>query len=308
MYLQSLSLRLAGGALRLPEPLRSGQAAYLRAAQNEDGGFAGREGPSDPYYAGFGLRGLALLGALDERSARPAAEFLAAALDRKMPIIDFLSVLYSAALLEFVAGIDPFALAGRDRRQALLDAVAPHRRDDGAYAKTPQGPHSSTYHTFLVTLARELVGLEHDEPGRTAEAILARQRDDGGFVELGPLNQSGTSPTSAAVGLLRMLDHLDGAPASRAAGFLAGMQTPEGGLRANTKIPVADLLSTFTGLVALADLDGVARIDLAAAGRYAESMGLPSGGFRGGVWDSAADVEYTFYGLGTLALAAGTAR
>jgi geranylgeranyl transferase type-2 subunit beta len=73
-------------------------------------------------------------------------------------------------------------------------------------------------------------------------------------------------------------------------------------LRANTRIPLADLLSTFTGLLTLIDLDGASEIDVEACGRYAQALEQPEGGFRGGLWDEASDVEYTFYGLGTLAL------
>ena len=117
------------------------------------------------------------------------------------------------------------------------------------------------------------------------------------------MRDGGTNPTAAAVGLLRMLDALDESTRTAAVQFLAGMQTDEGGLRANTKIPVADLLSTFTGLVALADLDALSAIDTGAVMRFAKSLEQPDGGFRGGIWDDTADVEYTFYGLGTLALA-----
>jgi geranylgeranyl transferase type-2 subunit beta len=87
--------------------------------------------------------------------------------------------------------------------------------------------------------------------------------------------------------------------------FLAGMQNAEGGLRANARIPAADLLSTFTGLATLADLDALAAVDLARARQYVETLELAEGGFRGGVWDDAVDVEYTFYGLGSLAVLAG---
>jgi geranylgeranyl transferase type-2 subunit beta len=80
------------------------------------------------------------------------------------------------------------------------------------------------------------------------------------------------------------------------------MQTDEGGLSANTRIPFADLLSTFTGLLTLADLDATLRINLPAAERYALSMQSPSGGFMGFALDQTADVEYSFYGIATLAL------
>ena len=87
---------------------------------------------------------------------------------------------------------------------------------------------------------------------------------------------------------------------------MAGMQTDEGGLRANTRIPIADLLSTFTGLLTLGDLGALEMIDDAAALRYARSLQQPGGGFFGAAWDEQADVEYTFYGIGTCALLAAT--
>ena len=76
----------------------------------------------------------------------------------------------------------------------------------------------------------------------------------------------------------------------------------EGGLRANDRIPLADLLSTFTGCWTLAQLDALDRINRRQAFQYVQSLERPEGGFLGGVWDEASDVEYTFYGLGCLAL------
>jgi len=78
----------------------------------------------------------------------------------------------------------------------------------------------------------------------------------------------------------------------------------DGGLRANTRIPIADLLSTFTGLLTLQDLKAASEIDLDGLQTFAKSLELEDGGFRGAEWDPAHDVEYTFYGLGTLGLLA----
>jgi geranylgeranyl transferase type-2 subunit beta len=80
------------------------------------------------------------------------------------------------------------------------------------------------------------------------------------------------------------------------------MPSPEGGLRANARAPLADLLSTFTGCWTLHQLGALDRIDTRAALAFVRSLELPTGGFRGGLWDERTDVEYTFYGLGTLAL------
>ena len=82
------------------------------------------------------------------------------------------------------------------------------------------------------------------------------------------------------------------------------MQTDEGGLRANTRIPIADLLSSFTGGLTLQDLQAFHEIDVDSFRRFVNSLQLESGGFQAAVWDEAVDVEYTFYGLGCLALLA----
>ena len=303
-YLEQLTVRLAAGAMRLPEETRRRHAAMLADAQNEDGGFAGRRGPSDLYYTGFGLRGLALVGGLSEGVAAGAGRFLAERVARETSSIDFVSLVFSAVLLETLSGIDVFADAGRDPGQTVAATLDRFRRSDGGYAKNDRSPHGSTYHTFLAAACKQLVGLPLDDAPQMVGLVRSRRRDDGGFVELAPLNESGTNPTAAAIGFLRLADSLDEPTRERAAAFLAGMQSVEGGFRANRRIPVADLLSTFTALVSLADLDALAVVDVARARQYAESLGQPEGGFRGGVWDDTADVEYTFYGLGTLALLA----
>ncbi len=309
-YLAELTLRLAAGAASLPEDFRLRQARYLSSQEQSDGGFPGRQGPGDLYYTGFALRGLALVGALDEPAAARAADFLQLRIEEPRSSIDFLSLVFSAVLLEAVAGIDVFGSAGADRKERVARALQPLRRADGSYGKTPRGVHGSTYHTFLAAACKQLVGLPLDEGPAMLRWIASQRRADGGFVEIAPLEHSGTNPTAAAIGLVRLLSEsegpgspgLDEPTRTGAARFLAAMQNFEGGLRANTRIPAADLLSTFAGLVALADLDALARVDLEAARRYVRSLELPEGGFRGGIWDDRADVEYTFYGVATLAL------
>jgi geranylgeranyl transferase type-2 subunit beta len=303
-YLEDLTLRLVAGAMRLPEDVRGRHAVFVAHAQNEDGGFAGRQGPSDPYYTGFALRGLAVASGLSESVASRAGRFLTQRLADEISIIDFVSLVFSAVLLENLSGIDVFADAGCDRTHTVAAMLDRFRRSDGGYAKNDRSPHSSTYHTFLAGACKQLVGLPVDDAAEMAHLVRTRNRDDGGFVELGPLRQSGTNPTAAGVGLLRLAGCLDEPTRGSAAEFLKGMQTAEGGFRANRRIPVADLLSTFTAMVTLADLDALAHVELGRVRRYAEALQQPQGGFRGGVWDDAADVEYTFYGLGTLALLA----
>lgn len=301
-YLEDLAIRLATGIGRLPASVRDRHAGYLRVAQRSDGGFAGREGGSDLYYTGFALRSLAILGDLSGPIAERAADFLRQRLSGRESIVDFLSLVYGAALLDSSAAIDVFAGAAPDWRDNVAAALERLRRLDGGYAKAAEGMASSTYHTFLVLLCLQLIDRPCPAPERIVAFLLTQQDEQGGFREIRASKRAGTNPTAAAIGALRMLDALTPDIRANTVDFLAEMQTDEGGLRANTRIPIADLLSTFTGCVTLLDLGGIAEIQADAALKYAQSLELDGGGFQGAVWDPASDVEYTFYGLGCLAL------
>ena len=307
-YLEDLTIRLAVGVAGLPEAVRRRHANYIKAAQRADGGFAGREGESDLYYTGFALRSLAVLGELHGKLADASADFLRGRLTGRESIVDFLSLIYGAALLESAAGIDLFADSPDSWRDSVAAAMADLRRDDGGYAKGPEGMASSTYHTFLVLLCLQLIERPLPEPERIVRFIMSQQADEGGFREIRASKRAGTNPTAAAIGTLRMLDAVDDTVRESTIDFLFEMQTDEGGLRANTRIPIADLLSTFTGSLTLIDLGGIDEIDVAAALRFVQSMEREEGGFHGAIWDTAADVEYSFYGLGCLALLSGAAN
>ncbi len=303
-YLYDQILRLAGSAALLPEIVRSRHTAYLTAAQRADGGFAGREGDSDLYYTSFALRGLFILGALYGDVAERSAAFLKSKLMGHETIVDFLSLIYGATLLDISADIDIFADQSPNWRDAVADALEELRRDDGGYAKAKAGRASSTYQSFLVVLCRQLIDRPLPQPDRMVEFIHSQRSEDGGFREIRVAKRGGTNPTAAAIGSLKILDALDTKVATDTIGFLAEMQTDEGGLRANTRIPIADLLSTFTGVLTLADLDGLSAVETSAIRRYIRQMEEPQGGFHGAAWDQGVDVEYTFYGLGGASLLA----
>ncbi len=304
-YLEDLTIRLTTGIAGLPDEVRSRHAEYLKAAQREDGGFAGREGESDVYYTSFGLRGMAVLGELYGPPAEKAAEYLKARMSGRESIVDFFSLIYSASLLDVSAGIDIFKDAVDDWRDAVAGLMEKLRREDGGYAKGTEGTASSTYHTFLVLLCLQLIQRDVPRPDEIVRFLLSQRSDEGGFREIRASKRAGTNPTAAAIAALRLLDALDADTGENTIDFLCDMQTDEGGLRANTRIPIADLLSTFTGALTLLDLGALNDIDTAAALRFAQSLELPHGGFHGAAWDPACDVEYTFYGLGCLAFLSG---
>ncbi len=305
-YLPRLTARLTDGLLRLPADVRARHADYLRAAQNGDGGFSGREGGSDLYYTGFGLRGLAVLDALTPEVCERAAGFLRTSLNQQTSVIDFFSLLYAALLVQTGGGPDVFASSPADWPKRVAATLESFRTADGGYAKSPEGGSGSTYHTFLVALCYQLLNRSLPDPAAIVRFVASRRREDGGYVEIGPMRRSGTNPTAAAVGLLQIVEpEVNGLTPEVRDGVtncLAGMVSPEGGLRANSRAPLADLLSTFTATWTLEQLGTLERIDGQQALRFARSVERPTGGFRGGLWDDGWDVEYTFYGLGVLGL------
>lgn len=303
-YLVHLAEHLAQALARLPADVRARHVAYLRAAQNADGGFSGREGGSDLYYTGFGLRGLAALDALTPEVCQCAADFLRQSLKQQASVVDFFSLLYACLLVQAGGGGDVLAGSASDWPERVGAALETFRTPDGGYGKAVGSASGSTYHTFLVGLCYQLLGRSLPEPERALHFTQTRRREDGGFVEIAPMRRSGTNPTAAAVGILQMLDGLGDEVRAGVIEFLAEMVSPEGGLRANGRAPLADLLSTFTGAWTLDQLGARERLDADAVRGYVEMVELPAGGFRGGLWDEATDVEYTFYGLGVRALLA----
>lgn len=295
-------VRLTIGAAQLPEEVQRVHAEYLLARQLEDGGWPGREGASDIYYTSFALRSLAILGLLDGALAERCAGFLRGRMQGHESIVDLLSLVYSAKLIEAACGLDSFESTRADWSSRLAELLTQLRRADGGFSKSLEGQAGSTYQTFLILLCLELIEQPCPDADAAYQFLLSQRQSDGGFLEIRVGKRSGTNPTAAAIGALRVLRRLDEPVAADAADFLADRQSEEGGFQANTRIPLCDLLSTFTACVTLADIDRLPVISVDAARRYAYSMQQPDGGFRGFEFDPADDVEYTFYGLGTLAL------
>src|SRR5580765_4388578 len=276
-YLTKLTVRILEGVQRLPADFRARHADYLRRSQNADGVFSGRESGSDLYYTAFALRGLMVLDCLAPEIVTKAAEFLKQSLAKEASVVDFFSLLYAWMLVQIGGGPDVFAESNKDWPERVASLLETFRTADDGYAKTPGGATGSTYHTFLVALCYEMLGKPMPRPEAVAQFVRSRQREDGGYVEIAPMRRGGTNPTAAAVALLQMLP--DAAfttdEASRVADFLAEMPSLDGGLRANGRAPLADLLSTFTGILTLQALGALDRIDVAGIHDYAANLELP---------------------------------
>lgn len=305
-YLHELTLRLALGAANLDRSLIQTHTTWLRSQQAEDGGFAGREGDCDPYYTAFALRALWVTAGLDAPIAEQSGKFLRDRLQNRESIIDMISLIFAAAICEMSVGevVLPDEESNQDHswRSKVALLLESLRTSDGGYAKTPEGKAGSTYQTFLTVLCYQLIELPIPDQDRILAFLESQKHPEGGYLEIRAAKRAGVNPTAAAIGTLKALGYLNPQNQRDTIDFLTEMQSDEGGLTANTRIPFADLLSTFTGLLTLIDLEAIENIDLNAIRRYALSMQSPSGGFYGFALDETADVEYSFYGIATLAL------
>jgi geranylgeranyl transferase type-2 subunit beta len=304
-FLIELAIRLQQGARSFQPEFREKHAHFFRAMQQPDGGFRGREGDSDLYYTSFAVRGLAMLDALTSDDCQAIGVYLKEHNWRQLGVIDLMNWLATSLAVQAVGGVDPLAdeVAGwPEEMAAKLESV---RTKDGGYAKSTEGASGSTYHSFLVALTYELLGIPAPRPKALGQFLFDRQRDDGGFVEIAPMRRSGTNPTAAAVVLLDRLGLIDAEVTSDVTAFLRDVWSTEGGFSANSRVPFADGLSTFTGLLTLWTLQRHRAFDLGAIAGFIRSLELPTSGFRAASWDETADVEYTFYALATAALLRG---
>lgn len=313
-YLFRLDERVSRGLSAWDAARRIKHRRYILTQQNPDGGFGGRGLPSensleqpegresDLYYTAFAIRALSALKEFHPEDARHVAQFLDVSRHHQATVIDVVSWLYSALMVQAQSGIDLLAQADANWPTRLAASLESFRARDGGYAKTHEGAAGSTYHSFLVALCYELIGQTLPAPERLVTFMRDRQRDDGGFVEIAPMKRSGTNPTAAAIGVLTLHSTIGKHLRDDVLAFLRDVRSGEGGFQANTRIPFADTLSTFTGYLTCVDLEAADFIDAAQLEQFILSLELPNGGFRAAAWDQATDVEYTFYALGTLGL------
>jgi geranylgeranyl transferase type-2 subunit beta len=313
-YLFRLDDRISRGLSHWDQSHRERHRHFILTQQNPDGGFGGRGLPveyanaepegreSDLYYTAFAIRALSGLMMFTPEDARRVANYLNMARQHQSTVIDVVSWLYSALMVQASAGIDLLAHANSDWPQQLARTLEGFRSKDGGYAKTHEGALGSTYHSFLVALCYELIGQTLPDPASLVNFIRTRQRDDGGFVEIAPMKRSGTNPTAAAIGILMIHSGVGPNLREDVLAYLTDVRSGEGGFQANTRIPFADSLSTFTGYLTSLDLTAPAVIEPQRIEQFILSLEHPGGGFRAAAWDQATDVEYTFYALGTLGL------
>ncbi|GHT42381.1 beta-hydroxylase [Planctomycetales bacterium] len=277
--------------MRLDETRRQELRRFFLSQQMPDGSFCGRGQRGDLYYTSFALRGLFLLGGLGPNLAENVSRYLQTFELNKLNPADLTSWLIAKSLLYPIQD----TTFSETEICSALNRWNDFRRD-GGYATSRNTNHASVYTTFLAAVSFELLGCGDKIDAISYDSVLKHQRGDGGFSELTILKHSGTNPTAAAIALLTMKE-ISVPNREQTANFLKQRQLISGGFQAHERIPVADLLSTFSAITALRDLDAPTEQTPQSLQNYLRSLRSPTGGYFGVVGDTVADAEYTFYGM-----------
>src|SRR5215471_15052060 len=130
-YLLRLGRRLSSGLASLPAETRARHRAFVQSRQNADGGFSGREGGSDLYYTGFAARTLAMLDGFEASDCERLAGYLRSCRRMQVTVIDLVSWLYCALVVQAARGID--VLDDFDQRwpERLAEMLETFRTKDG---------------------------------------------------------------------------------------------------------------------------------------------------------------------------------
>ncbi len=215
-YLTDLDCSVRDGLAALSQRFRARHADYVLQVQNADGGFPGRQGPSDLYYTCFALRCAQVLGIEEEALWQDAARFLA----HHPPVRDVVecfSTLEARSLLDdhalrqaqevqqaqggvsgvegpvlsgvegpVLSGVEGPVLSGVEGRTSSADVLSvlkDHHVPSGGYARRP-GEEASVYHTFLAALSYRLLGREMPRAEEALAFVRSQQLPSGSFTDV----------------------------------------------------------------------------------------------------------------------------
>ena len=261
-YLGIVEEILSDGLSKTSDTFRLLQLAWLRSMQNADGGFSGRQGPSDLYYTDFAVRCIVLL-------------------DRNSGILDHAKVYLSNWRRDPVDYVELFNLLNLSR---MLHP--PGGLQETACWRPPVISAPNAYDVFLHSLCREMRG--DDIP------LI------NGIIDADHSEQS--SLLAASVGKRIVEKTITEQEANQIAIQLAAFQSADGGFLAHKDAVGSELLSAFNVVLSLSFLGKMSLVNVPLLARYVRGCACASGGFGASPDDPERDIEYTYYGLGLLGL------
>lgn len=291
---------------------------YLTSQMHSEGGFKDRAGNPDPYYSVFGYT-LAFIFDLEipvnkqlrfvERwSSKHEIDFIhAISLVQCKILISIINLKSQGKIVkhishsEFVKDLVQKKIVKEviQKSNDLLKIIESYRSKNKGYNQSHKNAdHASTYAAFLAWTLFQDLGLLSDEE-ELLRSIQNLRKEDGSFVN--EKNSSSGVTTATAAGLIMSVS-LKEVNVEKSISWLKSRWIGQGGFVAAESLPIADLLSTSTALLALKMADCSLANYSEACSDFISLHWDNSGGFFGSVADMHPDCEYTYYALLALGL------
>jgi len=289
--------------------------SFLISQKNEDGGFMDRAGKSDLYYTVFGYTlALVLDLKLDiktekkylERFNQEKLDFVhSVCLVRAYFLIHLIDLKQKSGFkatkflrISFAKDLITRKLASKtmsDCSKVLWELENYISKDEGYNHNVKCADQSTVYANYLMWTLYQDLQIESDSLEDIQDANRALLLNNGSYANESNSADGVTSTTAAGL--------IMNAYSEKSKDWLLKMRSKRGGFMAATGVPIADLLSTSTALLAL-KLDGENMQNYAEKSvNFINLHWDQSGGFFGSIADMTCDVEYTYYallGLGVL--------
>ncbi|PKQ61547.1 hypothetical protein BZG02_15260 [Labilibaculum filiforme] len=295
--------------------------SFLSSQKSEYGGFIDRAGNTDLYYSVFGytlalilnlkldvvkeqkyLKNLKQSEKLDfvHSICLVRCDFLLQLIDwrqkSRLPASKFLSISFAKDIV-----LGKVVKTVKMNCSELLWEVEEFVAQDGGYNHNQKGAVNSTiYANYLMWTLYQDLETEQEVLDEIADANRSLQATNGSFANVE--NSIDGVISSTAAGLIMSVAG-DVNENEKTVAWLKQMHTKRGGFKAAEGVPIADLLSTATALLAL-QLSGENMQSFAENSvNFINLHWDTSGGFFGSIADMTCDVEYTYYallGLGVL--------
>jgi geranylgeranyl transferase type-2 subunit beta len=314
---QTIFQTLLNAKSRLSEEAISLLRSFIDSKKYHKGGFIDRSGKPDPYYSVFGYT-LSYLFDIEFDTKKEQKALKRWEEKNKIDFVHAISLIRCYYLLEAIDLAGSFGkvsttlasskflqnLVGKKvakkiqkKHSSLLKTIDSYKSDNEGFNHLEKhSKYASVYANFLAYGLFEDLYLGKGERIKIAESCMELMLENGSFVNHLKSKQGISSTTAAGIILLNSI----GKPIFESSEWLKEQIQSHGGFLAGEDVPVADVLSTATSLLALGI---VGTADDGIKGKAVEFVNLhwhDAGGFFGSIADQIPDVEYTFYGLLTL--------
>lgn len=177
---------------------------------------------------------------------------------------------------------------------SVFSKINQYKTQDSGYNQNEiQAKNSTIYANYIVWMFLGDFGFKFIDE-QYIDILKTYQSTNGGFVN--EIGSDSTVTTATSAGVILQY-YLWKSKNDNAIQYLLNQQNKIGGFVAGEKLPIADLLSTSSALLALKIAENLNLVGKEDCLKFIDLHWNESGGFIGSISDDLPDCEYTFYAL-----------